>query len=43
MGDVPEVIFSFLALKLAARGRPALWLVAPIAVVLLAVAWRLLR
>jgi hypothetical protein len=43
MGDAPEVIFSFLALKLSARGRPALWLVVPIAVVLLAVAWRVLR
>lgn len=43
MGDVPELIFSFLTLKLSARGRPALWLVVPIAVVLLAVAWRVLR
>ncbi len=41
MLEVSEILVSFLTLTLSAKGAPALHLVIPIGVVLLAVAWRI--
>ena len=41
MPEVPELLFSFLTFKLSAKGKVARYLVIPVSLVLIAIAWRI--
>jgi hypothetical protein len=42
-GAPNELVFGFLTLTLSAKGPAALWLVIPVSLLLIAVAWRIAR